>query len=302
MDALLTQLLSLAREFQTRGGWDLLSPYLTAIVIVAIGYVVARSVARGAEALIRQMGSEHSAVITQKLVFYGLLVVAILIALTQLGIKLSGLLAAAGIFTVALGFAAQTSVSNVISGFFLFMDRPFSINDTVKIDTTLGTVVSIDLLSTRIRTFDNLMVRIPNEALLKSTIINYTLFNVRRVDIPVAIQYGTDLQEVREIILEVLDRHPTVLDEPAPAVLFDALGESGVSIIVRAWIERSEFITSRSELTMGIHDALAAHGIRIPMPQRMVHLQQSGGPWQVEPARPAPTDEKSSEKRETERV
>lgn len=263
-------------ESERLGGWEVIAPYVIVIAMLVIGYALARLVARGAGKLIAQAGSEHNAVIASKLVFYSLFVLVFIAALSQLGIRVSALLAAAGVFTIALGFAAQTSVSNVISGFFLFFDRPFSINDTVKIDNTLGTIVAIDLLSSRIRTFDNLMVRIPNEAVLKSTIINYTLFSVRRIEIPVSVEYGTDLKQTRKVLLEAMTDHPLLLDEPEPAILFDSLGADGVDILVRVWVERADFLKAKSELVMRIHDVLAEANITIPFPQRVVHLRQDG--------------------------
>ncbi|MFU8807239.1 MAG: mechanosensitive ion channel family protein, partial [Bradymonadaceae bacterium] len=179
---------------------------------------------------------------------------------------------------------AQTSVSNVISGFFLFFDRPFSINDTVKIDDILGTIVTIDLLSSRIRTFDNLMVRIPNEAVLKATIINYTLFQVRRIEVPVSVEYGADLKKVREVLLEVMGNHPLLLDEPEPVVLFDALGDDGVELNVRVWVERTDFLRVKSDLVMRIHDSLTAARITIPFPQRVVHLRHEEAPVEASEA------------------
>lgn len=281
MDFIDTKLQAFSKSLEGMTSWEALSPYLIALLTLIIGYLIGRSLAKAAGSIVRQSGSAHGALLTQKIVLYVVFTIAVIFALANLGLKVSGLLATAGIFTVALGFAAQTSVSNVISGFFLFFDRPFSIGDTVKIDTTLGTVLSIDLLSTRIRTFDNLMVRIPNEGLLKSTIINYTLYNVRRVEIPISVAFGSDLQHVREIIIGIMNNHKLILDEPAPAVIFDMMTDSGINLLVRAWTERADYITARSELTMGIHNVLVESGITIPFPQRIVHLEQTG-PWRVE--------------------
>ncbi len=281
MDFLDKKMQVLSKSLESLSSWEALSPYLIAILTLIIGYIIGRSLSRAAGTIVRQSGSAHGALLTQKIVLYGVFTIAVIFALANLGLKVSGLLATAGIFTVALGFAAQTSVSNVISGFFLLFDRPFSIGDTVKIDTTLGTILSIDLLSTRIRTFDNLMVRIPNEGLLKSTITNYTLYNVRRVEIPISVAFGSDLENVRKIILDIMHEHRLILDEPAAAIIFDTMTDSGVNLLVRAWAERADYITARSELTMGIHNALVENGISIPFPKRIVHLEQTG-PWRVE--------------------
>lgn len=281
MDFINTRMQAITNSLENMASWEALSPYVMAIFTLLIGYIIGRSLARAAGTIVRQSGSAHGALLTQKIVLYFVFTIAFVFALANLGLKISGLLATAGIFTVALGFAAQTSVSNVISGFFLFFDRPFSIGDTVKIDATLGTILSIDLLSTRVRTFNNLMVRIPNEGLLKSTIINYTLYNVRRVEIPISVAFGSDLDHVRELIIGIMDEHKLILDEPAPAVIFDMMTDSGVNLLIRAWTERVDFITARSELTMGIHNALVQAAISIPFPQRIVHLEQTG-PWRVE--------------------
>ncbi|MFP4599344.1 MAG: mechanosensitive ion channel family protein, partial [Persicimonas sp.] len=165
----------------------------------------------------------------------------------------------------------QTSVSNVISGLFLLIDRPFSINDTVQIDQTLGTIIAIDLLSTKIRTFDNLVVRLPNEALLKSTITNYTLFGVRRIEIPVQVAYSTDLGQAHDVLRGVMRDHTAVLDEPAPVVLTDLLADSGVNLLIRAWVIRTDFVQARSDLTTAVKEALEEADIQIPFPQRVIH-------------------------------
>ncbi|RDV39529.1 mechanosensitive ion channel family protein [Bradymonadaceae bacterium TMQ3] len=259
------------------GGWEGVEPYILGVFWVIVGYFIAKFFARGVERVVRLRhgASPHSAVIASKTAFYGAFMLVVLIALSALGVELSGLLAAAGIFTVALGFAAQTSVSNIISGFFLFMDRPFSIDDTVKIDTTLGTVISIDLLSTRIRTFDNLMVRIPNEVLLKSTIINYTLYGVRRIEVPVRVPFECELQLLQRKLTHTMHALPTILDEPAPIVLIDRFGENGMELLVRAWSERQNYVSAKSELTGAIHARLRELGVEVPLPQRVLHLSET---------------------------
>lgn len=263
-----------ALEMVTIGGWGSMSPYFYAALFVIIGIIVAKLVGRSAERFVRQHRSSHAAVLTGKAVFYLTTVAIVLVTLSQLGVRLSGLLAAAGIFTVAIAFAAQTSVSNVISGLFLYFDRPFSIDDTVKVGEVLGTVTAIDLLSSRVRTFDNLMVRIPNETLLKSTITNYSLHAIRRIELPVGVAYGSDLKHVQKVLSDALALHPLILDEPAPVILFDALGDDGVELNVRVWIERTQVVKARSDLTRTIYDALNAEGIEIPWPQRVVHMKR----------------------------
>ncbi|CAN0550835.1 unnamed protein product, partial [Laminaria digitata] len=230
--------------------------------------------------------SAHALVITEKLVFYVIIVLAVIMALQQVGVKVSNLLAAAGIMTVAISFAAQTSVSNVISGIFLIFDRPFSIGDTIKVDTTLGVVQSIGLLSSKVRTFENLVVRIPNEALLKSTIINYSLVQVRRVDVTVTVSQEADLERVRDLLLQVMREHEQVLDEPAPAVLTDLTTDTGVVLITRVWVLSDQFVQTRSALTTSVLSLLQEH--HIPRP-RQYWSMASPLSSEASPSAPEPT-------------
>ena len=252
---------------------DQLGDYLAAAVTLCIGYLVARS----ASAALARLGSRttptHGIVVARKVVFYAAIIITLIVALNQMGIKLSGLLAAAGIATVAISFAAQTSVSNVISGVFLLFDRPFSIGDTIKVDTTLGAVVSLGLLSSKVRTFDNLVVRIPNETLLKSTIINYSLLSVRRVDIGINVAHEADIVQVHEVLCDLLHEHTMVLDEPAPVVLTDSLSEISVRIIARVWVDRADYVKANSDLNTAVVQALNAHRIPRPRPERVVTLR-----------------------------
>jgi small conductance mechanosensitive channel len=256
--------------------WQEVKPYVVGVVILLVGYAAARSLSRAAERIGRQANSEHAANVGRRVVFYTVLLGSLLLAMDRVGIKISGLLAAAGIVTVAVSFAAQTSMSNLISGIFLLFDRPFSMHDTIKLDTTLGTVIEMGMLSTKVRTFDNLVVRVPNETLLKSTIVNYSLLNIRRMDIPVSVAYGTDLKACHRLIMDVLLEHEQVLDEPAPVVLTELLGDNGIQLIARGWAVREEFVKAKSALTTEIVTRLIAQGVEIPYPQRVVHLRFDG--------------------------
>ena len=246
-------------------------PWLLALGVIIAGVVVGRLLAAFGARLTRRTGSEHLAAVTQRLLFYAMLLVALFGALNILGIEPAALLTTAGLLTVAIGFAAQTSVANVISGVFLLIDRPFSINDMVMVEGTQGIVTGIDLLSTKIRTFDNLVVRFPNEMMLKATITNYALFTVRRIEQRVTVAYRSDLGEVLRVIEEALDSAPLILDEPNPFVLVDTLGDDGVVIVIRAWCDREEFIFARSALTRAVKEALQTAEIEIPFPQRVMH-------------------------------
>ncbi len=129
----------------------------------------------------------------------GLIASKLISVLAEFEIDLTGVLAAAGIVGIVIGFAAQTSVSNIISGFFLLSDKPFEIGEAIEIDGQAGHVLDISLLSTRIRTFDNRYLRIPNSAVANARIVNLSRYEIRRLDIQVGIAYKENIQKALEI-------------------------------------------------------------------------------------------------------
>lgn len=174
--------------------------------------------------------------------------------------------------SVALGFASQTSASNLISGLFLIGEQPFKLGDTIKVGNTTGEVLSIDLLSVKLRTFDNLYVRIPNESLIKSEMTNLTRFPIRRFDLQLGVAYKENIAQVRQLMLQVADNNPLCLDEPAPMFLFLGFGDSALNIQLSVWSKRENFRDLRNSLQEEIKQAFDLAGIEIPFPQRTVHL------------------------------
>ena len=158
-----------------------------------LGFVVARLAARGiGKALQKRVNPQHT-MLAKRLSFYGVMGLVLISFLGQLGVDLSVLLGAAGILTIAIGFASQTSASNLVSGLFLMAEQPFVVDVWIQIDDVVGTVLAIDLLAVRIRLFDNTMVRIPNESIIKSRLTNLTRFPIRRADINVGVAYKEDV-------------------------------------------------------------------------------------------------------------
>jgi small-conductance mechanosensitive channel len=215
--------------------------------------------------------SEHYGMLASKIIHYVLMVLVIIIFLTELGLSLTPLLGAAGVLGVAIGFASQTSVSNIISGFFLIAERPFSVGDVIKVGETTGVVLSIDTLSAKLRTFDNKFVRIPNETLVKSEVTNITKFPIRRVDVTVSVAYKEDLAKVRAILMNIAESNPLALQEPAPLVNFHMFNASSVDLLFLVWTTRENYIQLRNELNEAVKVRFDADGIEIPFPQVVVH-------------------------------
>lgn len=216
----------------------------------------------------------HQAVLVRKLLAYVVYIVAFIWILGIFGVSLGSVLTALGLFTVAVGFAAQTSVSNLISGIFLLFDRPFLIGDAVDIGGQVGIVLSIDLLSTKMRTFDNIYIRIPNEVVLKSVIKNLSRFDIRRINVEVGISYSEDISKAKEVIMDFIKKSPLVLAEPEPIVMTSNLGDSSVNLKVMAWIRRVDYLKAIDGLTQGVKEALDKAGIEIPFPQIVVHFKE----------------------------
>ena len=163
----------------------ILKPYIYSAVLLLVGFVIAKIVSKKGSELLEERFSITNSLVIKRLVFYGVLTLFLVAALKQLGFELGVLLGAAGVLSVAIGFASQTSMSNIISGMFLLGERAVSVGDSIKVGNTTGEVISIDWLSIKLRTFDNLFVRLPNEAIIKSEMINMSRFKIRRFDLGV---------------------------------------------------------------------------------------------------------------------
>src|SRR5262245_38988329 len=191
-----------------------LTRFLSALLILAFGLLAARALGMTAHRVAERHGTAQHAMIARRVVFFTVLFLTLATVLRQLGFNLSVLLGAAGVLTVALGFAAQTSASNLISGIFLIFERPFVVGDTIGVGGTQGEVVTVDLLSVKLRTLDNLLVRIPNETLLKTEVTNYTRYPIRRVDVDLTVAFRQNLARVRDLLEAIADEEPLAFDEP----------------------------------------------------------------------------------------
>lgn len=247
---------------------ETLASIVRAILILAGGLVLAILVSRRIGRLAQQHTDAQSAMLLRRALFYGLLGLTVVSVLHQLNFQLSALLGAAGILSVALGFASQTSASNLISGLFLLGERSFSVGDVVRLGDTTGEVLSIDLLSIKLRTFDNLLVRIPNESMIKSQVTNLSHFPIRRYDLQIGVAYKEDLSRVRSILQEIAYEDPLCLVEPAPLIIFQGYGDSSLNLQLSVWAAREHFLAMRNAISEKIKQRFDEEGIEIPFPHR----------------------------------
>lgn len=228
-----------------------------AVALFAIAAVAASVVGRWVRHLVALRGDIQRAVLVGRLVAWGLLLLGFAGALEEMGFKLNVVLGAAGILTVAIGFAAQTTLSNLISGFFLFGERPFRVGDLIEVDGLAGEVLSVDMMATTLRTPDNRFVRIPNELVLKTKVTNHTRFPLRRLDITLALGHHEDFARVRALLLDIADKSALCLAEPAPAVFITSLGEASAQVQLWLWTRTDQLQQLRASITAEIQEALA---------------------------------------------
>jgi small-conductance mechanosensitive channel len=246
-----------------------------------VGLVVARLLSRGTAKLVARRATDQHTMLARRLTFYTVASLVIISALGQLGINLSVLLGAAGILTIAIGFASQTSASNLVSGLFLMAERPFVMGDWINVDDVVGVVVSIDLLAVRIRLFDNSLVRIPNENIIKNRVTNLTHFPIRRADITLGVAYKEDVNRVKDLLYELADRNPLVLDNPKPQFFYDGYGDSALEFRFCVWTARENFLDVRNALRFEIKEVFDREGIEIPFPHRTLYAGAVTDPFPV---------------------
>ncbi|MBT8446054.1 MAG: mechanosensitive ion channel family protein [Gammaproteobacteria bacterium] len=259
---------------------------LRAAVLLVAGFVLARLLSRVVAHALEERLDAHQHILARRIIFYTVLGLFVTMTLRELGFSLHVLMGAAGLFTVAIGFASQTSVSNLISGMFLLAERPFRVGDVIRIGETSGEVIGIDMLSIKLRTFDNLFVRIPNEQVIKTQLTTMTRFPIRRYDLQVGVAYKEDLANVRKVLLEVADANPLCLHEPQPLLIFQGFADSALSIQFSVWALRENFLELRNTMAEDIKAAFDAAGIEIPFPHRTLYSGSVTEPFPVQVVSP----------------
>ena len=243
-----------------------------------VGFVVLRIVIFVIKRLLHRRTTAQVTMLVTKAVNYTGLAAIVTISLLDLGVNLTPILGAAGIVGLAVGIASQASLSNMISGLFLVSEKPFAVGDVIRIGETVGVVVSIDLLSVKLRSFDNLFIRVPNEKIAGDQLTTITRFPIRRFDFSLTVPYEADLGVVFDMLKTIAADSTLCLREPAPIIIPLEFGEQGVRLLFGVWFEKADFIAMRTQVTMSILKRFGDAGIRLSMPRVAVY---SGGTDQV---------------------
>jgi small conductance mechanosensitive channel len=209
-----------------------------------------------------------------KMVYYLLLVAVVIAVLSSFGVQTTSLVAVLGAAGLAVGLALQGTLSNFAAGVMLLIFRPFNVGDFIDAAGATGSVVSIGLFATTLKTGDNVMIVIPNSQVSSGSIKNFNGFDTRRIDLVIGIGYDDDIGVAIDTIGTIVAADERVLAEPATQIAVSNLGDSSVDLVVRPWCQGSDYWGLRFDLTRSIKEGLEAAGCSIPYPQTDVHLHQ----------------------------
>jgi small-conductance mechanosensitive channel len=242
---------------------DLLIRTVSALLMVVLIIVLFNLIQFFTGKVLKNKISPQRTFVIQKTIKYVGFIAALLFIFRSMGIDASAILGAAGIVGIVAGFAAQTSVSNFISGLFLLSEKPFHVGDSIKLDGIMGVVMSVDLMSVKIHTFDNLYVRIPNETIIKANLITLSRFPIRRLDLIFNVSYQADLENVQKTLQDIAEKNIHTLDNPAPIFRVDEFNKFGVMIIFNVWTNSNNVLGTKTSMYMDIRKRFTEENIEL---------------------------------------
>lgn len=251
-------------------------------IILVVGTIIISLLGVLMKKILPSKLSQQRKMIINRFVRYTAIVILFTVIISELNIDMAAIFGTAGVIGIVVGVASQTSIGNIVSGFFMVSEKPFEIGDQIRIGDKTGVVHSIDLLSIKIRTFDNLLLRIPNQTVISSEVINVTRFPIRRLDFEIGVAYKENLEMVMQTLQEVAKRNPLCLDEPEPLIVFKGFGASSINIQFGVWFERTNYIKVKNSVFMEIKEAFEQKGIEIPFPHISVYTGEVTKPFPVE--------------------
>lgn len=258
---------------------DLLIQYgvnlLSALLILFIGNIITKTIANGVARMLRKKQMDDAVVeFLHSLVRYLLFVIVLIAALGRVGVQTASVVAVIGAAGLAVGLALQGSLSNFAAGVLIVAFRPFKSGDYVEVGGVAGSVESIQVFSTVLKTPDNKMVVVPNASVIGGPITNYSRHETRRIDYVIGVSYKSDLKKTKAVLERVVAAEARVLKDPAPTIGVVALADSSVNFVVRPWVKTSDYWGVYFDLLQAIKEELDKEGIEIPFPQMDVHLNK----------------------------
>ncbi len=267
-----------ARWLKSESGGKLVLRRLTAfLVILAITWLLSGIIGKFVSKAVERQEAFSNLLKTfiKKTVRRTILFIGLLVAITALGVNVSALFAMIGGGAFIIGFALQDTLSNLAAGIMVLVYRPFDVGDLVELGGVEGTVDSVSLVSTTIRSFDNKVVLVPNKSVWGQVITNATASDKRRVDLVFGIGYEDDTDKAQQILEKLVERHELILDDPEPIIRIHELADSSVNFICRPWTRPENYWTVYWDLTEEVKEAFDANGVSIPYPQQDVHYHEA---------------------------
>ncbi|MGY3791856.1 mechanosensitive ion channel family protein [uncultured Aquimarina sp.] len=260
-------------EYFLKWVWDFVPSLLSAIVIFFIGIWVINLFSKGLKKFFQKRDYDETLErFLYDLINLGLKVLLIILVITQLGVQTSSLVAILGAAGLAVGLALQGSLANFAGGVLILFFKPFKIGDFIEAQGTSGTVKEITIFTTKLNTFGNQLVIIPNGKLSNDNITNYSAENKRRNKIDIGISYSSNIKQAKDILLELVNEQEAVIKDPLPEVVVSSLGDSSVSLSIRYWASNEDFWAIHFYTMEQAKKRLEENGISIPFPQREVRI------------------------------
>lgn len=243
--------------------WNNLFKFIIIVVTLILFYTVYRVLKHILKKRVAVKMEPHNAQMLNKAVSYIFYILMGMYILSLFGIDLKAIWGAAGVAGLAIGFAAQTSVSNIISGLFVVSEKTLKIGDYIEVSGVSGTVDTIGLLSIKIHTVDNQLIRIPNSTIINNNLINYSMFPQRRYVVDIPIGYDMDLKRAYDVVSTIPAKCKTVLKDPAPLLYYDGFGKA-ISLKLAVWFNSADLFSVRTEIYTQIIKTCREEGIKIP--------------------------------------
>ncbi len=244
-----------------------------AIIILIVGRIIAGIVRRMVSRLMEKSNVDSAVVsFTANLVYFLILVFAVLAALAKFGMQTASFVAILGAAGFAIGFALQGSLANFAAGVLILVLRPYKVGDYIDTAGTAGSVKEIQLFTTVLATPDNIKIMVPNGKLFGDVIKNFTGYDTRRIDLVVGIGYTSDIQKAYEIMMNLIKADSRILADPAPQIAVSELADSSVNFVVRPWSKKEDYWNIKFDLLRNIKEKFDENGIEIPFPQRTIHM------------------------------
>ncbi|MBZ4651323.1 MAG: mscS [Proteiniphilum sp.] len=255
------------------GSIDILGKLLIALLIFFLGRCLIKQIDKVFKRMLnRKVEDIALRSFLMNILNIALFATLIIVIINIVGSKTVSLAALIGSVGLALGLAVKDNLANFAGGVMLLFNKPFRGGDYIEAQGVAGTVQSVGILYTTLITFDNKTVHISNGPLSTGNIINYSTQATRRVDLTVSVEYGSDVEEVKRLLLEIAERHSQVLKDPAPLSRMVKMNDSSIDFVLRVWTLTGDFWPVTFDLNEQVYNALNANGLNIPFPQMTIHM------------------------------